>query len=1222
MFKRLLKMKSSLVFAFSLFVSLVASAQTQITDEAGLKAIANDLTGNYVLTGDITLTSEWVPIGTSTTPFTGSLDGKGHSINGLTISTGVDNVGFFGFTQGATITDVRFIGANVSGNHQAGVVAGQAISSTITKVFTSGVVTGYDHIGGIIGDARGDANNGNFTTLENCMSIAGAFSTTHQGGGIAGWTNAGVFKNDVFMGSATAPGNGAGGILPITEGPANVMNCVSAPAFLSGATGKTHSILGFDNGGPVVMNNNISSEGSQFLAGGQPVAVADLFAENADWQGTVVPSADLTKAATYAALNLDATVWTVADGQYPALVGMTFPLKGDGIAVNKLPSKCILNKEYSSNAMSALNRTISIVSSNPAAVLVDGNTLKFVGLGTAEVTYTTSGDAFAEGATLKQTITVADMNYNLSTVEDLKNMSNNLAGDFKLMNDIDLAGVDWTPLGTFTGTFDGQGHVIKNMKITKNSSVVGFFTKTQNATIQNLGFENANVVGTDQDVAVIVGQLQGSVLKNCYVANSFVQGRDHVGALAGMIRNVEGLSEDDPNLVGGNISDCMSDAQVKSTSYQAGGLVGVSRGGIVERCIFSGTVDCPDNATGIVSLVDKAANDANGNQTIATTFIRNNFVGASHLYGNVTRIVAPGGRSVILENNYVLASTYTGTNAANAGTMDNQTDPTTVTGANIDDATAKTTAFYTSLGFDFTNNWKFLDTTEGKMFPVLKWVNAPLPSSIFDMPQNKSILFKDGVESINLNSIHGSWGQTLSFDITSGSQFAEVDGADLYAGVGGTYGGSGDVNVSVSPASDISSLFTMTGNNSFSVFIGQSGSVTEISTVADLAKILKNLEGKYKLTADLDLSGVAFAPIGDSNSQFVGELDGQGHKIKNLTINSTTGTDIGFFSYVNGATIKNIAFENAHVYAPNQNHVGILAGTLSSATIDQVAVNGFVVGNDHVAGMAGDGNAVTITNSYVDANISGYSQVGGFFGCSTGNLDISTSYFNGIARATTRGWVGGFIGLVDKSNSTITIKNCVSLGNITSVGSGSPHAVNAFIGGNNAGDTPNATIFFTSNIANDNAVLTVDGDNSSAWPTKNPTVDGGDIQDPTRLNNALLQVATPYTGLGWDFSSVWSIDPTSGYVYPVLKLFGTVSTGIQNVENGTSVIAVSASNNLLTVSGLTGASMLRVVTVSGQQVAGVNTTQASATVKLPGKGLYVVAVTNNGVSKSYKVVNK
>jgi len=667
----------------------------------------------------------------------------------------------------------------------------------------------------------------------------------------------------------------------------------------------------------------------------------------------------------------------------------------------------------------------------------------------------------------------------------------------------------------------------------------------------------------------------------------------------------------------------MSDAQVKSTSYQAGGLVGVSRGGIVERCIFSGTVDCPGNATGIISLIDKAATGSDNNESVATTIIRNNLVAPSHIYGSVTRITVTAGRATTLENNYVLASTYTGTNAANAGTMDNQLDPNTATGANVDDAVAKTQSFYTTtLGFDFNANWKFFDTTEGKMFPVLKWVNAPLPSSIFDMPQNKSILFKDGVESISLNSIHGSWGQALSFALTSGDQLAEIDGTDLYAGVGGVFGGSGDVNVSVSPASDISSLFTMTGNNSFSVFIGQSGSVTEISTVADLAKILKNLEGKYKLTTDLDLSGVAFAPIGDLNSQFVGELDGQGHKIKNLTINSTTGTDIGFFSYVNGATIKNIAFENAHVYAPNQNHVGILAGTLSGATIDQVAVNGFVVGNDHVAGMAGDGNAVTITNSYVDANISGNSQVGGFFGCSTGNLDISTSYFNGIARATTRGWVGGFIGLVDKSNSTITIKNCVSLGNITSVGSGSPHAVNAFIGGNNAGDTPNAKIFFTSNIANDNAVLTVDGDNSSAWPTKNPTVDGGDIQDPTRLNNALLQVETPYTGLGWDFSTIWSIDPTSGYVYPVLKLFGTVSTGIQNVENGTSVIAVSASNNLLTVSGLTGASMLRVVTVSGQQVAGVNTTQASATVKLPGKGLYVVAVTNNGVSKSYKVVNK
>ena len=55
--------KRLLVVAFMMATSLGISAQTQITDEAGLKAIADDLAGSYVLANDITLSGEWSPIG-------------------------------------------------------------------------------------------------------------------------------------------------------------------------------------------------------------------------------------------------------------------------------------------------------------------------------------------------------------------------------------------------------------------------------------------------------------------------------------------------------------------------------------------------------------------------------------------------------------------------------------------------------------------------------------------------------------------------------------------------------------------------------------------------------------------------------------------------------------------------------------------------------------------------------------------------------------------------------------------------------------------------------------------------------------------------------------------------------------------------------------------------------------------------------------------------------
>lgn len=100
-----------LVLATALLTSVSAFAQTEIkiSTEAQLKAIANNLSGTYVLENDITLSGdEWTPIGTSDHPFTGTLDGNGKTINGLTVGNGADNdsnndKAFFGFTNGATV---------------------------------------------------------------------------------------------------------------------------------------------------------------------------------------------------------------------------------------------------------------------------------------------------------------------------------------------------------------------------------------------------------------------------------------------------------------------------------------------------------------------------------------------------------------------------------------------------------------------------------------------------------------------------------------------------------------------------------------------------------------------------------------------------------------------------------------------------------------------------------------------------------------------------------------------------------------------------------------------------------------------------------------------------------------------------------------------------------------------------------------------------------------
>lgn len=253
--------RTPLVLATALLTSVSAFAQTEINDEEGLKTIAKNLNGHYVLTQNITLSDdEWTPIGTSDHPFTGTLDGKGFTIKGLTVGNGAkddsnNNKAFFGFTKDATVENIAFTNAVVKGHNQAAIVVAQATSSTLSNIYVSGVVTGRDHVGTIAGDARGTTNNR--TQITNCVATAAALSTEHQGGGIAGWTNNSIFSYNIAYGAVTAPDNGAGGITGMVDdnGKTEYKSNISAALYIKGHKDHTRGINGW-------CNNNCSNTNS------------------------------------------------------------------------------------------------------------------------------------------------------------------------------------------------------------------------------------------------------------------------------------------------------------------------------------------------------------------------------------------------------------------------------------------------------------------------------------------------------------------------------------------------------------------------------------------------------------------------------------------------------------------------------------------------------------------------------------------------------------------------------------------------------------------------------------------------------------------------------------------------------------------------------------------------------------------------------------------------
>ena len=1213
----------SMAFAAALLLSSAVSAQTQITDEAGLKAIANDLSSNYVLAADITLTGQWTPLGTEASPFTGTFDGGGHSIKGLTVtaSSDLDNSGLFGYAKGATLKDVSIIGAKVDGDEHVGILLGNAKQVNISGVMTSGIVTGRDHVGGIVGDASGRPDNGEFTSISNCMSTAGVFSRSYQAGGIAGIVNAGNIDKCFFYGSATAEDGfaGAGGISALIDGGSGMFtNNVSAAIYIKGAASvgnsdpnnnfeHAHSIVGWNNNGTANFETNLSSTATVIYSAGKERDHAELAG---DYQGTETSVADLQKSVTYTGLGWGAE-WSLADGRYPVLAGMTVPFDGDDIAVYTPADVNVVGGNYESGAKSALGRTVTISSSNAEVATVTGTKISFVGAGTATITYTTTGDAYVNGATYTQTFTVTQTNYNIASAEDLLNIKFNTEGDYKLTADIDMSGVSFTPLPDFTGSLDGQGHVIRNLTFNNaNQDQAALFATTHGATIKNLGIENANIVG-NANAAAIVGRACGGTIQSCYVANSYIEGRDHVGSITGDM-NVN-------DNVGVTISDCLSDARLKTRSYQVGGLVGVANGGTIQNCYFSGTIDGNESCSaGIISLLDSDDH---------LTTVQNNLSAASHIYkGSQDRIIGTAGRKSTLTNNYAVASMNYGSRGA---TFSGTSDAAGSNGETVDYATAKTRDFYVNtLGWDFDNTWKFLEGTEGKMYPVLSWMNAPLPTEIFDLPnENTSVLYIEGAEFLDLSPIHGSWGQDLKYNITDGASLVSTMDEEpnkIYVGNdNGEFVDAGNVTVSVENAADIASSFTLSPT-SFKFYVDQSNITTKISTPEQFATLInRNLAGTYTLTNDIDMSGYdGFKGIAVSGTPFSGSLDGQGYKVSGLTVTYTDGgSNEGIFGQTAGATIKNIAFENILVDAGSAaNHVGFI-GSASSTTFDQVAITGKVIGNDHVALLAGDADGITVTNTTLWGTVDGRSQCGGFAGCTLeGGASFDKCLSNVNVSCSFRGWAGGFVGLIDKDNSAVTINNCVSLGDMTSAGDGTPRIAAPFIAGNGAGNEANAVINFNeNNLYNSEAKITADNIDQ-AWPSKNETADGGSVSAAIAQNSTVLKNQATYTNIGWDFDQIWKMDEGS-YGYPVLRIF---SKGVVNGIDGvaTSKATVSVVNGKLNVNGLATGTRLSVYSVSGQKVGETVAGSSSVRMSLPAKGLYIVSVKGGKTQGTFKVLNK
>ena len=289
--------------------------------------------------------------------------------------------------------------------------------------------------------------------------------------------------------------------------------------------------------------------------------------------------------------------------------------------------------------------------------------------------------------------------FHLKTAKQLAGMAKLINDDtayFKdktvyLDNDLDLGGHEWisigdganTDVGSFQGVFDGQSHVVYNLysheglkseNKDNNNNLYrnGLFGAIYNATVQNLGIENADIVIPMNDTStygkgILVDWMTHSTIKNCYTTGSITGGsyiEKYIGGLAGFLNGNNSISQcystaaitgnydgeyyaeqegglepmDCWDSLGGivgasytgqvTISDCWFGGEIVVNSIQApvGGIIGYGKGVSMVNCLVATKEignDGWENTYWLGYVVDKDAkncfwpNDAKYNSNVA-----------------------------------------------------------------------------------------------------------------------------------------------------------------------------------------------------------------------------------------------------------------------------------------------------------------------------------------------------------------------------------------------------------------------------------------------------------------------------------------------------------------------------------------------------------------------------------------------------------------------------
>lgn len=664
-----------------------------ISNKYQLAQVNNNISAHFKMVEDVDLTGEaWSKIGGISKKFKGVFDGNGKTIIGANIINPGAWSGFFGVIDGGTVKNLWLKDISVTaGGESVGAMVGYILNGTINNCAVTGTINGgtYNNIGGLVGLVGGGTN----VTISNCYLDVQVSGNKSVAGIIGAATSPVKVEHCVMSGKITSADRAAAVVGIAKSTPASYKSIVAPNLSLeysgSGTTVDFNRIIG-NTSSPADYDNNLAGELVQFINVPDKVITSALNSKD----GLTTSDANLKKQITYENIgfdfgNTENAPWKIETDQYPYLVFMSDTavfIPGDD---NDEPD-----------------------------VPVDG--------------YTGEGDGTASSPFL------------ITNVNELNQVNEYRSAHFKQMNDIDLSGVSgWTRIGSitspFSGTFDGNGHTISNLKLS-SGAWTGFFGTVDGATIKNIFLKNVTVTVTGENGGGLIGYILNGTVKNCAVTGSITGGtNNNIGGLIGLVSGGTGVT----------ISDCYIDMEACGNRSIAGVVGAVTSPVSVDRCVVSGKIVSPDRAAAAVGITKAASCSYN---SIVALNLDIEYPGTGAMT-DFNRIVGNVSTPAVYNNNL----------AGESVRFLNVTGKVISSGLDSKDGLTKTDAelkqqiTYEQIGYTFGNQenspWSMSQTSTT---PTLWFVESGPVNSLNKLSQNTIDVFpnpfKDVIHIKNLNN--------------------------------------------------------------------------------------------------------------------------------------------------------------------------------------------------------------------------------------------------------------------------------------------------------------------------------------------------------------------------------------------------------------------------------------------------------------------------------------